>query len=92
MRVNSNRSRCSCGEEILWVSMSSGAKHPCNPDEIYWDEFEPGQKIVMCTDEFIRGTVEYITQRGIDTHAYDGAHGYESHFSTCPDADKWRNK
>ena len=87
----SKQSNCSsCGDGIVWVRMKGGKAHPCNPEEIHWIDVEAGQKIVFCDESCENGCVEYITQQGIDSGSFNGMSGYESHFSTCPDADKWR--
>lgn len=77
-------SKCrSCGAEIVWrLSEETGAMLPCNPTEVLMTEGDTRKLIDR------RGKV--ITKAS----SYDLEFGplLESHFSTCPQANKWRRK
>jgi hypothetical protein len=70
----------SCGQNILWFTLASGKKHPVDPESVNAKECDDGARLVTEEGEVL--TVE----------AGDDFWGHVSHFSTCPDADKWRKK
>lgn len=70
----------SCGATIIWLTLESGKDHPCDPELVCADELEPGFKLITEGGEI-------LTEMGDESIS-----GYVSHFSTCPDADKWRKK
>lgn len=72
----------SCKAKIEWVELESGKMHPVDPDSISARDCELGDRLV--TDDGMIITIKAETD--------DDLHGYVSHFSTCPDADHWRNK
>lgn len=77
-------SRCrSCGADIIWIKMASGKAMPCDADPIpYCEVFSGGMKLVTKNGEIVQG-------------AYDGTSenvAYQSHFATCPDANKFRKR
>ncbi len=83
-----SRGRCrGCGAEIVWVKTAAGKSMPCNPQLVpYWER--PGAagkevlqlsgKVVSCDFEGLRDELSGF--------------GYISHFSTCPQAKRFRRK
>lgn len=71
----------SCNAKIIWITLTSGKKMPCNPEKVHSTEAEQGGVIV--TED---GKVVQIPHN-IDPDV----HGYISHFATCPQAMRWRN-
>ena len=75
----------SCGAEIVWVTMQSGAKMPCD-----------AALIRCCEDKSAKTsfvTPNGIVMRGVETP--DGVAdfwGYRSHFESCPQAEKFRRR
>ena len=73
----------SCGEEIIWIKMTSGKAMPCDVKPIpYRESFSGGMKLVTPAGDVISGN-------------YDGTSdnfAYISHFATCPNADQHRRK
>ena len=70
----------SCGAKIEWKTLQSGKNHPVDPDLVSVEDCEKGDKLVLEDGKVLVVTAE--DERDIE--------GYVSHFSTCPDADKWR--
>lgn len=71
----------SCGAQIDWVKLTSGKNHPVEGEYIKHDEAENGDRLV--TD----GGNVYAVDR---SKSFPNVKGRISHFSVCPDADKWR--
>ena len=70
-----NKSNCtSCGADILWVKLKSGKSNPLDPEIIVSD----GTKIL------------YVDEMQEFKKVAPGRKGYQSHFSSCPDANKFR--
>ena len=75
----------SCGAEIVWVTMQSGAKMPCDAT------------LIRCREDKSAKT-SFVTPNGIvmwGVEAPDGVAdfwGYRSHFETCPQAEKFRRR
>lgn len=74
----------SCGAKIDWIKTKAGKNMPVEGEPVEYADCEDGDVIV--TD-------------GGETYKVDhskplvfSVSGRISHFSTCPDADKWRNK
>lgn len=77
-------SKCrSCGSEIEWVKLKSGKNMPCDPEVLEYGEMEDGDVLV---------TIDGHVQKVDKGQRFPSLKGYVSHFSTCKDADAWRNK
>lgn len=75
----------SCGAEIVWVTMQSGRKMPCDATLIRCREDKSAKTSFV--------TPNGIVMRGVE--APDGVAdfwGYRSHFETCPQAEKFRRR
>ena len=82
-----NIGKCrSCGANIVWITMASGKKMPCDAGMISFDLAHPGDKEAQV----------YVTPEGKIARGYfDPAgdkFGYTSHFATCPNASSHRRK
>lgn len=76
-------SQCrSCGQEIGWVELKSGKKHPVDQEEIEWDHSEVGDLLITELGDTVKNTGQKNPHPNL---AY-----FISHFATCPDADDWR--
>lgn len=71
----------SCGAPILWHRTNKGKWMPLDPDLQEASDLDAGSIIV---------TEEGACIRIKDGESYEDIEGYQSHFSTCPDADKHR--
>lgn len=84
------RTQCrSCDAPIIWgVNVDSGKGIPLDPVPV-----QDG-KLVECYDEVSRPDSDQIPVRHIrrDDQIEPWQTQYNSHFSTCPDADDWREK
>lgn len=59
---------------------------PCDPELVSADDCEPGT--VLVTED---GDVMKITaQTTLNGEGCDTVEGYQSHFATCPDAERFR--
>mgnify|MGYP000935691450 CR=1 FL=1 len=80
-----NKSVCKgCGAPIIWIRTAAGERMPCDPEPVmYWERRGAAVRIVTPNGEAIscdlKGTLDKAT--GI---------GYVSHFSTCPQAGRFR--
>ena len=75
-----------CGAEILWVKTAGGKSMPCDPGLTpYWEQPRAAGKVVTPNGEVISCVFE-------GEPAKTTGLGYVSHFSTCPEADKFRRK
>lgn len=73
----------SCHAEIIYIRTMNGKMTPVNAEPVRFT-FRLGGK-----DKIVTGNGEILTGEIRD----DGEEvGYVSHFSTCPDADKWRKR
>jgi len=81
--MSSNTCR-SCGAKVKWIQLESGKWNPVDPELISSADCEHGD--IMVTED---GEVRKIDHSENDYEVFDG---YVSHFSTCPEADKWRKK
>lgn len=77
----------SCGAEIVWVSLGNSTWHPCNPQEIMAKDFVDGMKLITPDGRILTSKDDYELGGGL----YGGPL-LESHFATCPQANKWRKK
>ena len=73
----------SCGAEVVFVTMQSGAKMPCDAGIGHY-RVDP------------KGEATFVTENGLvlrGTPDFDGETvGYVSHFNTCPHADQFRKR
>lgn len=73
-----------CGAEIIWIKTGGGKKIPCDQDQImYWARKNAKGKVVTPNGEVISCLFEG------DPNTATGI-GYVSHFSTCPQAAKFK--
>lgn len=71
----------SCGAVIEWVKTERGRNMPVDPEYIEWESAKPGT--VVITD-----TGKTFAAHGLPP--WSNFKGRVSHFSTCPEANKWR--
>lgn len=71
----------SCGAKIIWIETVSGKKMPCDPGLIDAVDLEEGDLLVLEDGETLKVRPGHTV-----------GEGYISHFSTCPDADEWRQQ
>lgn len=78
--------RCrSCGKPIVWIKMQTGNWMPCDEGMVPYKQDPEGPATVIAQHgEAIRCRLEFD---GIPTGL-----ARTSHFATCPDADKFRNR
>lgn len=76
----------SCGAEIVWVTMQSGKKMPCDAELIGFLEKNDAQTVFIRPD---KGIVMRGVKAPTDMTCF---WGYRSHFETCPQADQFRRK
>jgi hypothetical protein len=70
-------SQCrSCRAPIVWAETESGKRMPLDPEP----DNESGGVVMM------NGKAHVMKK----PHSYEGMTKYRSHFSSCPDAGKWR--
>lgn len=73
-----------CGAPIVWIRTAGGKNMPCDPERIlYRQRNGAAGKIVAPNGEVLSCDV------GVEPEEATGA-GYISHFSTCPQAQKFR--
>lgn len=84
MREKSNKGRCrGCGADIVWITSRKGKHIPCDPALL--PVYEGGKEILFTDDGMtLKGTTNQ--QEGGDLLGY----GRKSHWSTCPEADRFR--
>ena len=76
-----------CGAQIVWVTMQSGKKMPCDAELIH-----------AVADE--KAKTSFVLPGGIIKHGTIGRHpdgtadfvGYRSHFETCPKSEEFRRE
>lgn len=79
----------SCGAKLEWIETASGRKMPCNEDQVYYTENPKGKdKVVTPDGQVLR--CDIIPEDGPLDQATGW--GYQPHWATCPDADKFRKK
>lgn len=76
----------SCGAEIFWVETTKGKKMPLNKKAIpFWENPYSKHSIVTASGKVIKcdlsGNRDEVS-----------GFGYTSHFSTCPEAKKFRRR
>ena len=75
-----------CGREIIWIRTPYGSSHPCDPEQVpYWARPRASGRVVTPNGAVVTCNFEgdLRTATGI---------GYKSHFSTCPMADRFRQR
>lgn len=77
-------SKCkSCGAEIIWIPTIGGKSMPCDKKPIPYREDPSGSMQIVTKDgRVVRAKLD----------ASSDVFGYVSHFATCPDAEKWRQR
>jgi len=75
-----------CGAEIVWVKMKSGKKMPCDPMISTYTKDPKGKLKIITT------TGEVVSCSPLGDSSVDKECGYIPHWSTCPNADRYRNK
>lgn len=73
----------SCGAEIIWVTMQSGKKMPCDAKAVTYRADRTGKETFV--------TEHGLTVRGTADPDGDTV-GYISHFTTCPHAEQFRKR
>lgn len=73
----------SCGALIKWVELASGKMNPCDPEPVAWDDVDEGMTLIG-EDGIVYKSNGMLLD---DNQSY-----FVSHFSTCPDAEKWRKR
>jgi len=75
-----------CGAEIIWIKTQSGKNMPCDKKPVmYWKKQGTKGKVVTKNGEVV--TCEFEGNPSESTRI-----GYMPHWSTCPSANKFRNK
>ena len=75
-----------CGAEIIWIKTLNGKSMPCDATPIYYRlNSESKEKIV--TSKGVVVSADRVSDPGV---AYGT--GFVPHWSTCPDADKFRKR
>ncbi|MCF8017819.1 MAG: hypothetical protein K9L62_00340 [Vallitaleaceae bacterium] len=81
------RGKCrGCGAEIVWIQTNAGKSMPCDPCPVpYWEKSKAQGKVVTPNGETLscefNGDIKNAT-----------GYGYISHFSTCPQAARFKKK
>ena len=76
-------SKCkACGAEIVWIRMTGGKMMPCDAQKIpFRKNFASGElSLVLPDGRVVRGDLDLESEE----------FGYQSHFATCPAANKFR--
>lgn len=69
-----------CGQQIIFITMYSGSKMPCDPDFITLGDAEVGDKFIT-----LDGDMYQVT--GAEEPRVTELEGHVCHFSTCPKSD-----
>ena len=73
-----------CGREIIWIRTPGGKAMPCDPEQVmYWAREKGQKKIVTPNGEVISCTLTGNAEKATGL-------GYISHWSTCPEAGRFR--
>ena len=79
-----NRATCrGCGASIVWIKTPAGKSMPCDPALLYYKEV-PGAK-----DKVVTTRGEVVSCEIVTAAEADGA-GYAPHWSTCPQAIRFK--
>ena len=77
----------SCGQMVIWIKTQAAKNMPCNPEIITYRKQKGGkEKIVTINGEVYSG--EIVEAGALDATGI----GYISHFATCPNASKHRER
>lgn len=81
------RSTCrGCGRPIVWIQTSAGKSMPCNTVPVpYWAKPKAAGKVITQNGEVISCELKGDLSKATGL-------GYVSHFSTCPQASKFKKK
>ena len=75
-----------CGARIVWIQTSAGKSMPCDATPVrYWEEPKAAGKVVTPNGDVVSCVFEGDPQTATGI-------GYISHFSSCPNAGKFRKK
>lgn len=75
-----------CGADIVWIETEAGKSMPCNSKMVpYWERPKAPGKVVLQNGKVI--SCDFAGERDAVT-----GFGYVSHFSTCPEAGKFRKR
>ena len=69
-----------CGDDIIFIELESGKKHPCQPEPIMSGDLEIGQSMITSYGEVLK--IRDNTEPDIE--------GWLSHFALCPEASQFR--
>lgn len=76
-----------CGAKVIWVRSESGKRMPCNPQMVpFWERPGASGKVVL------QGSGKVISCDFEGPRDEVTGFGYISHFSTCPQAGRFRRK
>ncbi len=76
-----------CGAKIMWVQMRNGKMMPVNPAPLYYEDRRDTATVIVTEDGRISsGHTEAVAVIGSKIR------GWESHFSTCPMAYRYKRK
>lgn len=76
----------SCKKNIVWITTSAGKLMPCDAVPVaYWEKSGASGKVVLTTGQVV--SCEFSGPPGTAT-----GYGHISHFSTCPNAEEFRNR
>lgn len=76
-------SKCkACGAEIVWIKTPGGKNMPCDAQKIYFRNTTPhgSLKLVLPDGRVATGELDLESDQ----------YGYQSHFASCPSAQKFR--
>ena len=82
--------RCrSCGAPIMWIRTTRGKPMPVDMEEERFYPDPQGEKLYIMEDGHpMKGTPAPEGEEDLPCVA----HGFTSHFATCPDAEKFRRR
>jgi hypothetical protein len=73
-----------CGADIIWIKTPGGKSMPCDPIPVmYWEKAKAPGKVVTPNGEIKNCVFEGDLDKATGV-------GYISHFSTCPQADRFK--
>ena len=72
----------SCDAPLKWIKTKDGKNMPCDPEAFKLEDLKASDVVVSESGEVFRGTANIAKNTA--------QRFYFSHFSTCPDANKFR--
>ena len=75
----------SCGAEIMFIRMKYGKYNPVDPIKRTIKQDSGPERLVTETGDVITGTFASLEEGA-------NGEGYISHFATCPDANRYRQR